>query len=206
MTHYAFHFDGSRCTGCKTCALACKDYHDLGVGTAFRKVYEVTLGDTTRQADGTFASTCASYPVSVACGHCADPACVRVCPTRAMGKDEATGLVAVDEGRCVGCGYCAMACPYGAPKVDRERGCSVKCDGCAERVGRDLKPVCVEACPARALDFGSVEAMRKRGDHASIAPLPPPAHTRPSLFVKPSADARPAGDPAAAVVNPLEVI
>ena len=179
MTHYAFHFDGSRCTGCKTCALACKDYHDLGVGTAFRKVYEVTLGDTTRQADGTFASTCASYPVSVACGHCADPACVRVCPTRAMGKDEATGLVAVDEGRC---------------------------DGCAERVGRDLKPVCVEACPARALDFGSVEAMRKRGDHASIAPLPPPAHTRPSLFVKPSADARPAGDPAAAVVNPLEVI
>ena len=51
MTHYAFHFDGSRCTGCKTCALACKDYHDLGVGTAFRKVYEVTLGDTTRQAD-----------------------------------------------------------------------------------------------------------------------------------------------------------
>ena len=69
MTHYAFHFDGSRCTGCKTCALACKDYHDLGLGAAFRKVYEVTLGDTTRQADGTFASTCASYPVSVACNH-----------------------------------------------------------------------------------------------------------------------------------------
>ena len=66
--------------------------------------------------------------------------------------------------------------------------------------------MCSSDLPARALDFGSVEAMRKRGDHASIAPLPPPAHTRPSLFVKPSADARPAGDPAAAVVNPLEVI
>lgn len=44
MTRYAFHFDGTRCTGCKTCEMACKDFKDLSVGTAFRKVYEVTLG------------------------------------------------------------------------------------------------------------------------------------------------------------------
>ena len=38
MTHYAFHFDGTRCTGCKTCEMACKDYKDLGLGFAYLKV------------------------------------------------------------------------------------------------------------------------------------------------------------------------
>ncbi|MCI2242541.1 4Fe-4S dicluster domain-containing protein [Adlercreutzia faecimuris] len=206
MRRYAFYFDGSRCTGCKTCEFACKDYHDLDVGTAFRRVYEVTTGETVRADDGTFATTCASYPVSLACNHCDDPACARVCPTRAMGKDPASGLVVVDEGRCVGCGYCAMACPYGAPRVDRDRGCSVKCDGCAERVAAGSRPVCVDACPARALDFGTAGALRARGSQASVAPLPPPGLTRPNLYVRPAAAARPSGDAEARVANPLEVI
>ena len=134
MTQYAFHFDGTRCTGCKTCEMACKDFKDLTVGTAFRKVYEVTLGTTERDANGCITSSCVSYPLSMSCNHCEDPACTKVCPTTAMHKDAETGLVSVDVDKCIGCGYCHMACPYNAPKVDREKGHSVKCDGCAERV------------------------------------------------------------------------
>ena len=205
MTQYAFHFDGTRCTGCKTCEMACKDYKDLSVGVAFRKVYEVTLGETKKADDGTFTSSCVSYPLSMSCNHCDEASCVKVCPTGAMHKDGESGLVSVDQDKCIGCGYCHMACPYNAPKVDREKGHSVKCDGCAERVAAGEKPVCVEACPARALDFGTVDEMAAKGEQADIAPLPEKHYTEPTFYIKPSADAKPASDASVTVVNPLEV-
>ncbi len=206
MTQYAFHFDGTRCTGCKTCEMSCKDYKDLAVNIAFRKVYEVTLGDTKKDDKGACTTSCVSYPLSMSCNHCDDPSCTKVCPTGAMHKDEETGLVSVDSDKCVGCGYCHMACPYNAPIVDREKGHSVKCDGCAERVAAGEKPVCVEACPARALDFGTVDEMKAKGEQANIAPLPEPSYTKPNFFIKPSVDAKPSGDASAKVVNPMEVM
>ena len=206
MTQYAFYFDGTRCSGCKTCVLACKDEKDLDVGTAFRRVYEVSLGQTTRDESGVLETNCTSYATSLACNHCDDPACAKVCPTGAMHKDADTGLVSVDTAKCIGCGYCAMACPYSAPKVDRDKGHSVKCDGCAERVASGEQPVCVEACPTRALDFGPVDDMKKKGEQAAIAPLPEPSYTKPNLYVKASEDAKPAGDASVKVANPLEVM
>lgn len=206
MAQYGFYFDGTRCTGCKTCEMACKDYKDLSVGFAYRKVYEVTLGSTTKDAAGSITTTCISYPFSMACNHCDHPACAKVCPTGAMHKDANTGLVSVDAHRCVGCGYCHMACPYNAPKVDRSKGHSVKCDGCQERVSSGEKPICVEACPARALDFGLTQDMAQKGQRAAIAPLPEPHYTTPNMYVKASEDAQPVGSSTAKVVNPLEVM
>lgn len=206
MTQYAFYFDGTRCTGCKTCEMACKDYKDLSVGFAYRKVYEVTLGSTDRDADGCITTNCVTYPLSMSCNHCDNPACTKVCPTGAMHKDADTGLVSVNADRCIGCGYCHMACPYNAPKVDRDKGHSVKCDGCMERVAQGEKPVCVEACPARALDFGTVDEMMKLGEQANIAPLPKPTYTSPNFFIKASDDALPAEDERGKVANTLEVM
>lgn len=206
MTQYGFYFDSTRCTGCRTCEIACKDYKDLGVDFAYRHVYDCEGGDWQMQSDGTYTQDCFVYHVSLGCQHCDDPACVKVCPTTAMHKDASTGLVSVDEHKCIGCGYCHMACPYNAPKVDREKGHSVKCDGCAERVAAGEKPVCVEACPARALDFGTIEEMAKLGERGNIAPLPEPTYTKPNLYIKASADALPAGDENGKVVNPLEVM
>ncbi len=204
MSQRAFYFDATRCTGCKTCEFACKDAYDLDASTAYRKVYEYVGGQTLRE-NGGFATTCFGYFVSVSCCHCADPACVRVCPTEAMHKDAETGLVSVDHRRCVGCGYCHLSCPYAAPKVDRRKGHSVKCDGCIGRVTSGMKPVCVEACPARALDFGAVEEMAKLGEVTNIAPLPDASATQPNLFVKPSSDARPAGSKDGEIANPMEL-
>ena len=183
---YGFFFDARRCTGCKTCMLACKDYRDLPPDVAHRQVYEYVGGSWERGEDDLWRSDVYAYFVSVACNHCARPVCVQVCPTGAMHKEEATGLVRVDARRCIGCGYCALACPYRAPKVDRGLGHSVKCDGCADRVAAGLAPVCVEACPLRALEFGDVEELRaKYGETAAIAPLPDASATSPSLVVKP---------------------
>ena len=139
---YGFHFNGQRCTGCKTCMLACKDFHDLG--------YD-----------------------------CANPVCVKVCPTGAMHKGD-RGIVTVDGQRCIGCGYCALSCPYRAPKVDREVGHSAKCDLCVDRLDAGKSPICVEACPLRALDFGEVGDLRARyGAVCDLAPLPPSSATSP---------------------------
>lgn len=205
MTEPAFFFDQTRCTGCKTCEMACKDYKGLGVGLAYRKVYEVTYGQTRKTPDGYISSNCKSYSVSMSCNHCGNPACVHVCPTTAMHKDE-HGIVSVDTTKCIGCGYCHMACPYNAPKINPRTGQSAKCDACKERLSEGLKPVCVEACPARALDFGALSEIAPRGEMAQIAPLPRPSFTEPSLFIKPSPDALISGSPEGVVANPLEVL
>lgn len=206
MTQYAFAFDSTRCTGCKTCELACKDYKNLNQNVAFRKIYDVEGGQWTQNADGSCSTNAFVYHVSMSCNHCADPACVHVCPTGAMHKDADTGLVSVDANKCIGCGYCHMACPYNAPKVDREVGHSVKCDGCQDRVREGKRPICVEACPLRALSFGPVEEMEKLGAVADIAPLPDPSYTHPNFFIKSSDDAVKSGEMTAEVVNPLEVM
>jgi molybdopterin-containing oxidoreductase family iron-sulfur binding subunit len=95
------------------------------------------------------------------CNHCANPPCVRVCPTRASFKRE-DGLVLVDYGLCMGCRLCMSACPYGARSFNfcdpapylreivpdfpvRERGVVEKCNFCAERLEAGLQPHCVEA-------------------------------------------------------------
>ena len=173
MSQQAFYFDGTRCTGCKTCQMACKDYKNIDLGISFRHVYEVTIGDTVKDADGILTTTCVSYPLSMSCNHCDSPVCFEKCPQSAIIKDADTGLMSIDEEKCIGCGTCAIVCPYNAPKVDRSKGHSVKCDGCADRVAEGLNPICVDACPVRALEWGDIEELRaaRTGTVAGIAPM-----------------------------------
>lgn len=206
MTQYGFSFDSSYCNGCKTCMLSCKDRYDLDGETDFRKVYEYGGGTAFVDTDGMLANNCFGYYLSVACNHCDDPACTKVCPTTACSKDEETGLVSIDESRCMGCGYCEMACPYGCPSINKTKGHSVKCSGCIDRVREGKKPICVEACPQRALDFGEIGELRaKHGDLAAIAPLPDPSHTHPNLIIIPSAQSRDWDDKEGSILNRLEV-
>lgn len=206
MAQHAFFFNGERCTGCRTCQLACADYNDLDSDHWYRKVYEFGDGSWQQDGDGCWTTDTFTYHVTVACNHCDDPACVKVCPTGAMHKEQDTGFVRVDSSRCIGCGYCAMACPYGAPTVDRQKGHSVKCDGCADRVALGLKPICVEACPLHALDFGAVEEISALGGRADFAPLPSATLTSPNLFAVEPANAQPSDGYAGSVKNLAEVM
>ena len=205
MAQYGFAFIGNRCTGCKTCQLACKDYHDLS-DVNFRRVYEYGGGTCRMNDEGRFEASTFVYYVSSACNHCTDPACVQVCPTGAMHKDEETGLVNVDAGRCLGCGSCALSCPYGNPAVDKEAGRSVKCTGCIDRVKEGKKPICAEACPLRALEFDEIGVLRaKYGDTAAIAPLPDPGLTHPNVVIVKPAGAIAPGAAGGSILNGEEV-
>ncbi|HCT3751505.1 TPA: dimethyl sulfoxide reductase subunit B, partial [Klebsiella aerogenes] len=85
-------------------------------------------------------------------------------------------------------------------------GHMTKCDGCHERVAQGKKPICVESCPLRALDFGPIAELReKHGQLAAVAPLPSAHFTRPSIVIKPNDNSRPCGDTTGYLANPKEV-
>ena len=123
-----------------------------------------------------------------------------------MHKRDSDGLVAVNEDICIGCKSCRMACPYNAPQYDPRKGNMTKCNGCYERLAEGMKPICVDACPLRALDFGPIEELRaKYGELAAVAPLPEAKFTAPAIVITPSPNARPTGDRTGFLGNPKEV-
>ncbi len=77
-TQYGFFIDSSRCTGCKTCELACKDYKDLTPEVSFRRIYEYAGGDW-QEDNGVWHQNVFAYYLSISCNHCEDPACTKVC-------------------------------------------------------------------------------------------------------------------------------
>ena len=96
------------------------------------------------------------------CLHCEEAPCVTVCPTGSSYKRASDGIVLVDEEKCIGCGLCAWACPYGAREMDLAAGVMKKCTLCVDRIYDeqlieiDRVPSCVRTCPANARHFGDL--------------------------------------------------
>jgi anaerobic dimethyl sulfoxide reductase subunit B len=185
MSQYGFFFDQSRCTGCRTCSVACKNWHDLPPGPLkYLKVYEYEKGGF---------PDLRIHLQWVPCYHCEKPACVESCPTEAMYKEAAHGAVLIDEDKCVGCRLCYESCPYGAPVFgsDEEGIVAQKCDMCIDRLEQGEKPVCVLACPARALDFDLLDTLiAMYGKRRDLEDMPDSAITGPSVVFKPHSPKR----------------
>lgn len=194
MAQKGFFIDVSRCVGCRTCTIACADLNNTPIGIYNRTVKAYEGGTWEPCTDGTWRPNVFAYYIPIACNECTEPACVAVCPVKAHYKRKEDGLVLVDLQKCIGCGACVQACPYGAPKLNPQIGKVVKCDACVARTSRGLAPVCVEACVERAIDFGDIDELRKKyGTTDSIAPLPDGSKTKPNLVIKAPKQAKPTG-------------
>ncbi|MDB2387233.1 dimethylsulfoxide reductase subunit B [Shewanella sp.] len=222
QTQYGFYVDSTKCTGCKACHVSCKDRQSNEIrhnsnpqdnalpalsGVTWRRVYEYGGGEWSVGNNGCFEQNVFAYYMSIGCNHCAEPVCVKACPTGAMHKRREDGLVHVAQDLCIGCESCARACPYDAPQIDHQRKVMTKCDGCYERIANGRKPVCVESCPLRALDFDTMDNLRdKYGDgDGHIAPLPSASITSPNLIIKANVNGCPAGSGEGQVLNSAEV-
>ncbi|QCR37730.1 DMSO/selenate family reductase complex B subunit [Nissabacter sp. SGAir0207] len=180
-----FFIDSSRCSGCKACQVACKDKNNLEVRRRFRRVYEVEGGGFVATGHGGLQQNVYAYTLSISCNHCSDPACTKNCPTTAMHKRPGDGIVRVNTDKCVGCGYCAWSCPYGAPQFNAESGQMSKCDFCVDLLAQGQSPVCVATCPLGAIKFGPIEELRaKYGNLNGVRGLPDPALTQPNLVIR----------------------
>lgn len=171
---HGFYFTADNCIACHACESACSEKNDLEPHQAFRAVGYVEGG---------------TYPeytrmnISMACNHCDDPVCLKGCPTRAYTKFAEYGAVLQDPDICFGCGYCTWVCPYNAPQLDDSKGHVSKCNMCVDRLEVGLKPACVSACLAGALDFGIMETIPENRDgiETSIPGFPSTDITHPNI-------------------------
>jgi anaerobic dimethyl sulfoxide reductase subunit B (iron-sulfur subunit) len=163
--------------------VACKDWHDIEAGPVqWRRVIS--------RERGTYPDVFLSY-LSLSCNHCATPACAKICPAKAIIKRAEDGIVVVNRGLCLGnasCNsLCKKACPYGAPQFGEDQGAKIQmCTFCLDRVAASKKPICVEACPMRALDAGPLDALKEQyGAMQEVEGFIYSKKTRPSIIFKP---------------------
>ena len=139
---YRFHFDMSKCIGCKCCVVACNEQNGNPADLNWRRVGEL---------EGGVFPNVQRLHLSMGCNHCVEPACMIGCPVEAYSKDALTGIVDHDADICIGCQYCTLNCSYGVPQYNEARGVVGKCDMCHGRMQDGDAPACVNACPEGAI-------------------------------------------------------
>jgi Fe-S-cluster-containing dehydrogenase component len=166
---YGMVIDLGRCVGCQACTLGCKAVNGTPPGMMWGRVW--------LREQGTFPAT-RRVMLPLQCMHCKNPPCVDVCPTGASYK-RPDGIVVVDYDKCMGCGYCRIACPYEARTIlekiepyfpefgptpyeemmykKHQAGVAEKCTFCMDRLAQGEEPKCVETCIAYARTFGDLD-------------------------------------------------
>jgi formate dehydrogenase iron-sulfur subunit len=196
MAHYAIFFDASKCTGCKGCQVSCKIWNllpsPLGLNAnTYTHSYQSPpdLNGDTRiimafQEHDNGKKWGIDWSIGRrSCMHCFNPGCAAVCPSGALAVDAETGFVAVDEDKCIGCEYCASACPFDVPRYHGAEHKINKCTACLDRIKNGKAPVindgtgetqlqfnepaCVHTCPVGALEFGLRDELLARA-HARV--------------------------------------
>jgi formate dehydrogenase iron-sulfur subunit len=153
---YRFHFNMTKCIGCRSCEIACNEQNGNPAEIHWRRFGEIE--------GGTWPDTQRSY-LSMGCNHCLDAECVKGCPVEAYTKDPATGIVLHSADACIGCQYCVWNCPYSVPQFNPERGVVGKCDMCHDRLEDGREPACVNACPESAIEIEIVNMAEWRKDY-----------------------------------------
>src|SRR6056297_3640268 len=179
MTSYGMVIDLERCIGCQACSTACMEENNVSLDHIWNRVL-TEGGDNIDTPAGKYpedggdgTGTMSMEYLPMACQHCDNAPCVKVCPVNATYTRE-DGIVEIDYDVCIGCRYCIAACPYNARVFNwdepehapeegtgdvpaRPQGVVEKCTFCSHRVDEGLDPTCVVNCPADARIFGDLD-------------------------------------------------
>ena len=161
--------DVSKCIGCKACQVACMEWNDLRdeVGSCTGHYDNpADLSDQSwtlmRFTEHETASGDLEWLIRKdGCMHCADPGCLKACPSPGAIVQYANGIVDFHQEHCIGCGYCVTGCPFDVPRISQKDKKAYKCTLCSDRVAVGLEPACVKTCPTGAIEFGTKEDMRQ---------------------------------------------
>jgi len=171
----AMLIDITKCTGCRGCQAACKQWNDLPAETtynwgSYENPPDLSYNTWTKVRFFEFdeGDRVAWYFRKHQCLHCTDAACVKVCPTGALFHHE-MGFVALDPEKCNGCGYCTQFCPFGVPRLEiinafTGAAKASKCNFCQDRVTNGEMPACAKACPTGAILYGDQAELIGIGD------------------------------------------
>jgi len=168
-----FLIDMTKCTGCRACQVACKQWNQLEAeeteffsGEGYQNppamseytFTRIKFFDYRRKGQNEFIF------FKEMCMHCNEPACASVCPVSAFKKTK-EGPVIYKADRCIGCRFCMIACPFGVPKYEWSKALPLvrKCTGCYSRVKEGLKPACATTCPT-AITYGPRDEMLKEAE------------------------------------------
>ncbi|KLN98225.1 formate dehydrogenase [Moellerella wisconsensis] len=173
--------DVSTCIGCKACQVACSEWNDI----------RDDVGHCTGVYDNPTDLSAKSWTVirfsetkengklewlirKDGCMHCAEPGCLKACPSAGAIIQYANGIVDFQSAHCIGCGYCIAGCPFNIPRLNPKDNRVYKCTLCVDRVSVGQEPACVKTCPTGAIHFGTkrdmldiaeerVDKLKKRG-------------------------------------------
>lgn len=195
VKRWAFFFDQSRCIGCNSCTVSCKDWYGVNPGPVRYRTHTTYELDTAPY----FAN------LVMSCNHCENPACVSACAVGAISK-RSDGIVIVDRSKCQELRSCLSACPFGAPGIADDRQEPVKgkehyisnhpmqkCNLCYDLLDKGEKTVCERSCVGHAIEVGDYdELMSKHAGAVQVTPNGYPyayknntTDTNPSFLIKP---------------------
>jgi len=171
MANMANMYDVSKCTACRGCQVACKDWNQLPAViepfTGSYQTHEDTNGDTYTiikffESEDPVTGVHWNF-MKRSCMHCLDAECVKACPQGAYYKSP-SGATIHDPEKCIGCQYCTYACPFGIPKYRKREDKISKCTLCADRVEEGLTPACARTCPSGALTHGNRDELLQKAE------------------------------------------
>jgi formate dehydrogenase iron-sulfur subunit len=160
--------DTTKCIGCKACQVACMEWNDLRdeVGTnigQYQNPHDLTDSSWTLMRFAEVENSKGDLEWLIrkdGCMHCADPGCLKACPSPGAIVQYSNGIVDFHEENCIGCGYCVTGCPFDIPRISKKDKKAYKCTLCSDRVAVGLEPACIKACPTGALVFGTKDDMK----------------------------------------------
>jgi len=195
MADKAILYDATKCTACRGCQVACKQWNEREGETTINWGSYENPKDLSTQT--WLKIEFREYPdngsvkwlfTRRSCMHCTDAACVKVCPTGALFYHP-LGFVSYDRGKCSGCGYCSQFCPFNVPRLDTNRGSGLgrmdKCTLCTtqglDRIDNGYEPACVKTCPPDALVYGDRAQLMTTGK-AKVQALKAQGYTNANLY------------------------